>query len=223
VRQAPPRGALPFCPALLLLLLAFSAIAASPPVPGKKGPQAPRYGRSSSGTGETPPLFRSLRAQAPLLGAATYNVLAVRVAFTDTPIDSSTAYYDRLLLFLNQYWNQMSDGQVTITPTLWDSVFTLPHPMSYYGDDDRFQERLVYMVRDMVAAADSTVDFRPYQSIVIFHAINGQRPTSTTAGNRSGRVVTPDDFAQILPARPAPSASRRTIRSAPAFYRVKDG
>jgi len=59
--------------------------------------------------------------------------------------------------------------------------------MSYYGNDDRFQERVVFMVRDMVQLADSTVDFRPYQSIVIFHAGQGRRPTSwTTATMRSG-------------------------------------
>src|SRR6266550_4232473 len=106
-----------------------SAVAASPPVPGKKGPQAPRYGRTSAtAAGQTPPTFRTLQSRAPLLGAASYNVLAIRVAFTDTPIDSSSAYYDRL----------------------------------------------VFMVRDMVAAADSTVDFRSYQGIVIFHGGQGQ-------------------------------------------------
>src|SRR4029434_3909698 len=83
-------------------------------------------------------------------------------------------YFNRLLFFMNQYWSQVTGGQITLTPTLWDSVFTLPHPMRYYGDDDRVQERVVFMVRDMVALADSTIDFRPYQSIVIFHAGAGQ-------------------------------------------------
>ena len=224
MRQAPPRRP-PFRPALLLLLIAFSAIAASPPVPGKKGPQAPRYGRTGTTTGQTPPTFRTLQTRAPLLGAATYNVLAIRVAFTDTPIDSSTAYYDRLLFFLNQYWNQMSDGQVTITPTLWDSVFTLPHPMGYYGDDDHFQERLVFMVRDMVAAADSTVDFRPYQSIVIFHAGNGQE--ADVLDNSRDQIwsafVTPDDFEQILPDSTGAIGIKTNDQISPGvFYRLKE-
>ena len=203
-----------------------SAVAASPPVPGKKGPQAPRYGRTSTtAAGQTPPTFRTLQSRAPLLGAASYNVLAIRVAFTDTPIDSSTAYYDRLLFFLNQYWNQMSDGQVTITPTLWDSVFTLPHPMSYYGDDDRFQERLVFMVRDMVAAADSTVDFRPYQAVVIFHGGQGQE--ADVLDNSRAQVwsafVTPDDFQQILPDSTGAVGIKTNDPTSPGvFYRLKE-
>src|SRR5437773_2179297 len=203
-----------------------SAVAASPPVPGKKGPQAPRYGRTSTtAAGQTPPTFRTLQSRAPLLGAASYNVLAIRVAFTDTPIDSSTAYYDRLLFFLNQYWNQMSDGQVTITPTLWDSVFTLPHPMSYYGDDDRFQERLVFMVRDMVAAADSTVDFRPYQGIVIFHGGQGQE--ADVLDNSRAQVwsafVTPDDFQQILPDSTGAVGIKTNDPTSPGIlYRLKE-
>jgi len=226
VRQAPPRRP-PFRPALLLFLIAFSTIAASPPVPGKKGPQAPRYEHAGTGTtaGAPPPIFRGLQARAPLLGAATYNLLAIRVAFTDTPIDSPTAFYDRRLLFLNQYWNQVSDGQVTITPTLWDSVFTLPHPMGYYGDDDRFQERLVYMVRDMVAAADPTVDFRPYQSIVIFHAGQGQE--ADVLDNSRNQVwsafVTPDDFEQILPDSTGAIGIKTNDQISPGvFYRVKE-
>ena len=172
MRHPAPRRA-PFPSILLLVLLAGSALAASPPFPGKKGPQAPRYGRAHAPELEPPPPFQT-GFRSPTLGAQTYNVLAVRLAFSDTPIDSSTAYYDRLLFFLNQYWNQASDGQVTLSTTLADSVFTLPQTMAYYGDDDHFQERLVYMVRDMVALADSTIDFRPYQAIVIFHAGAGQ-------------------------------------------------
>jgi M6 family metalloprotease-like protein len=194
-------------------------------VPGKKGPQAPRYGRTGATVGETPPTFRPLQARAPLLGAATYNVLAIRVAFSDTPIDSPTAYYDRHLLFLHQYWNQVSDGQVTITPTLWDSVFTLPHTMGYYGDDDRFQERLVFMVRDMVAAADSTVDFRSYQSIIIFHAGAGQEADvfDDSRDQIWSAFVTPDDFEQILPdSTGAIGIKTNDLISPGVFYRVKE-
>jgi M6 family metalloprotease-like protein len=178
-----------------------------------------------AGTGETPPIFRPSAPRAPLVSAATYNVLAVRVAFTDTPIDSSTAYYDRRLLFLNQYWNQVSDGQVTITPTLWDSVFTLPHTMGYYGDDDRFQERLVYLVRDMVAAADSTVDFHLYQAIIIFHAGAGQEADVLDDSREQiwSAFVTPDDFEQILPDSTGAVGIKTNDQISPGvFYRVKE-
>ena len=88
-------------------------------------------------------------------------MLAIRVSFSDVAIESSAAYFDRLLLFKRQFWEQQTEGAVTLTTTLHDSVFTLPFPMAYYGDDDRFQERLVFMVRDLVKLADPTVNFAP--------------------------------------------------------------
>ena len=171
-------------------------------MPGKKGPQAPRYDHVATGSATGTPIFRPGGAgRAPLQGKQTYTVLAVRVSFSDTPVDSSTAYYDRRLLFLSQYWDQASDGQVTLSTTLWDSVFTLPHTMAYYGDDDRFQERLVFMVRDLVAVADSTVDFHQYQALYIFHAGAGQE--ADVFDNSRDQIwsafVTPEDFEQVLP------------------------
>ncbi len=199
MRLAPPRPFSPIRPILLLILIEAAALAASPPVPGKKGPQAPRYGRVAGAT-EREAIVRA-GARAPALGAQTINVLAIRASFSDTPIDSSTAYYDRLLLFLHQYWNQVSDGQIDLTSTLWDSVFTLPQPMAYYGDDDRLQERLVHLVRDLVAVADSTVDFRPYQSLVIFHAGQGQEADvlDNSRDQLWSAFITQDDFKAILP------------------------
>jgi immune inhibitor A len=190
----------PLRPVLLLTLIAATACAASPPVPGKKGPQAPHYARSGRFEPEAPGPFRS-GARAPSLAAQTYQVLALRIAFSDTPIESTTAYYDRQLLFLSQYWNQVSDGQVVLQTTLWDSVFTLPLPMSYYGDDDRFQERLVHLVRDAVQAADPVVDFRPVQSLILFHAGAGQEADvfDDSRGQIWSAFVTPDDFDEILP------------------------
>ena len=153
---SPPGRTAPFLLAISLTLLTQTA-SAVPPVPGKHGPFGPPEGFSKA---RLRPDFAALPGRGEhikLEAQANYNVLAVRVAFSDTPIDSSTAYYDRLLFFMNQYWSQVSGGQITLTPTLWDSVFTLPHPMAYYGDDARFQERVVFMVRDMVQLADSTV------------------------------------------------------------------
>ncbi|HET9251940.1 MAG TPA: immune inhibitor A domain-containing protein, partial [Candidatus Eisenbacteria bacterium] len=190
----------PLSPVLLLTLIAAAVCAASPPVPGKKGPQAPHVVRSSRLEPEAPPPFRRA-ARAPSLGAATFQVLAIRVAFSDTPIESSTTYYERQLLFMGQYWNQVSDGQVVLQSTLHDSVFTLPRPMAYYGDDALFQERVVHLVRDAVQAADPTVDFRPVQSLILFHAGAGQEADifDDSRGQIWSAFVTPDDFEAILP------------------------
>jgi len=155
---------------------------------------------------------------------ATYKVLAIRVAFSDTPIDSSTAYYDRRLLFLNQYWSQVSGGQVTLQSTLWDSVFTLPHTMAYYGDDDRFQERLVFMIRDLVQVADSTVDFRPYQSFLVFHAGQGQE--ADVLDNSRDQIwsafITSEDFKEVLGDSTGVGIRTNDLISAGNYFHVKE-
>jgi M6 family metalloprotease-like protein len=195
---------------LLALLLGTlpgpgSALAA-PPYPGKLGTQGPREGLS---TARLRPDFESMPGRGERIAAeaqGTWKTLAIRVSFLESPTDtlkadSSAAYYDRILLFLSQYWNQVTDGAVVVQPTLWDEVFVLPHPMAYYGDDARFQERLVYLVRDAIQAADPTVDFRPYQSIVIFHAGAGQE-TDVKDDSRDqiwSAFATQDDFRTVLP------------------------
>ncbi|TMQ49813.1 MAG: M6 family metalloprotease domain-containing protein, partial [Candidatus Eisenbacteria bacterium] len=154
----------------------------------------------------------------------SYNTLAIRVAFSDTPIDSSTAYYSRLLLFMSQYWSQVSGGAVTLTPTLWDSVFTLPHPMAYYGDDARFQERTVFMVRDLVALADSTIDFRPFQSLVIFHAGKGQEADVNNDSHEElwSAFITKEDFKAVLPDSTGGVIKTNDLISAGNFYTIRE-
>jgi M6 family metalloprotease-like protein len=194
-------------------------------VPGKHGYPGPKEGFSTSRLRPDFALMPGRGERISVETQATYNVLALRVAFSDTPIESSSTYYNRLLFFMNQYWNQVSSGQVTLQPTLWDSVFTLPHPMSYYGDDARFQERVVFMIRDLVALADSTVDFRPYQSIVVFHAGQGQE--ADVADNSHEQVwsafVTQEDFKAILPDSTGAVGIKTNDAITPGnFYRVKE-
>ena len=198
-----PSRCLPALSLALLLGSLFGPVSARavPAYPGKQGTQGPREGFS---TARLRPDFVSLPERGERIATeaqGTWRTLAIRVAFSDTPVDSSAAYYDRILLFLGQYWNQVTDGAVVIQPTLWDSVFTLPQPMAYYGNDDEFQERIVHLVRDAIALADPTVDFRPYQSIVLFHAGQGQE-TDVRDDSRDqvwSAFVTPDDFEAILP------------------------
>lgn len=225
MRSVPPGRSLLLPAVFSLLLFGASPSAASPPVPGKKGPLAPRYEHAIPGAaGQPPGTFLPLPSgRAPAAGAQTYTILAIRVAFSDSPVDSSTAYYDRLLLFLNQYWSQQSDGQVTLTTTLWDSVFTLPKPMAYYGDDDHFQQRLVFMVRDLVGLADSTVNFSQYQGLYIFHAGAGQE--ADVLDNSRDQVwsafVTPEDFEQVLPDSTGAVGIKTNDQTSPGvFYRV---
>ncbi len=191
-----------FAAAALLVSAPLIAHAAEPvpPVPGKQGSQGPREGFAAArlpalgipdGTGGS---------RAPLAAQITHNVLAIRVAFSDTPIESSATYFNRILFFMNQYWSQSTGGLHVINATLADSVFTLPQPMNYYGNDDLFQERLVFMVRDLVAAADPVLDFRN-KELLIFHAGQGQEADVLDNSREQiwSAFVTPQDFEQILP------------------------
>jgi M6 family metalloprotease-like protein len=196
---------------------------AVPPVPQKQGPGPPE-GFSRDRLIVPPPGREGEGSRAPLGAKATFNVLAIRVAFSDTPIDSSAAYFNRLLFFQKQYWEQQTEGVVTIVPTLADSVFTLPHPMAYYGDDDRFQERLVFMVRDLVQLADSTIDFRPYQSLVIFHAGHGQEADVRDDSRDQiwSAFVTKEDFKTILPDSTGAVGIRTNDPVGPGFAYVSE-
>ncbi|HEU4723971.1 MAG TPA: M6 family metalloprotease domain-containing protein [Candidatus Eisenbacteria bacterium] len=176
------------------------AIEPVPPVPGKRGTQGPREGFAAPRLPFAGLPDATGASRAPLAAQVTHNVLAIRVAFSDRSIDSSTAYYDRILFFMNQYWSQTTDGLHVINATLVDSVFTLPQTMAYYGDDDRFQERLVFLVRDLVALADPTVDFRN-KELVIFHAGQGQEADVLDDSHDQiwSAFVTASDFDLILP------------------------
>ena len=226
VRFPPPRSSrtLPFLLALSLTLLAQTA-SAVPPVPGKHGSPGPKEGFSTARLRRDFALLPGRGERISVETQATYQVLALRVSFSDTPIESSSAYYNRVLFFMNQYWNQVSGGQVTLQPTLWDSVFTLPQTMAYYGDDDRFQERVVFMIRDLIALADSTVDFRPYQSIVIFHAGQGQEADVLDNSRQQlwSAFVTPEDFKTVLPDSTGGLGIKTNDAISPGnFYRIQE-
>jgi M6 family metalloprotease-like protein len=209
-------------PALLLVLTETASQAAVPPVPNKKGPLAPLPGERVQARKLNRAAAFPGRANAPLQTAQTVNVLAIRASFSDTPIESTAAYYDRLLLFMSQYWSQMSNGMITLNVTLCDSVFTLPHPLAYYGDDAAFQERLVYLVRDVVGAADSTVDFSPYQSLVIFHAGVGQEADVNDNSRDAiwSAFVTKEDMAEILGGVPGQAGIVTNDEISPGNYFV---
>ncbi len=211
-------------PALFLLVTATASEGASPPVPNKQGPLAPLPGAKVGERKFNPTAAFPGRARAPLQSAQTVNVLAIRAQFTDVAIESSAAYYDRLLLFMSQYWAQQSGGLLTLNVTLVDSVYTLPHTMGYYGDDALFQQRLVYLVRDVVVAADPTVDFRPYQSLVIFHAGVGQEADVLDNSRDAiwSAFVTKEDMAEVLPDTSGIGVPTNDQISPGVYYHVKE-
>ena len=198
-----------------------SAVQGVPPVPGKRGTQGPREGFSTVRALPAPPPGASA---SPGASQITHNVLAIRVAFADTPIESSATYFNRILFFMNQYWSQATDGLHVMNAVLHDSIFTLPRPMSYYGQDELLQERLVFLVRDLVAVADSAVDFRN-QELILFHAGQGQEADvfDNSPEQLWSAFLTASDFDAILPDPSGlPGIPTNDLVSAGNPWRVKE-
>src|SRR5262245_36035251 len=113
----------------------------------------------------------------------TLHMIALLVDFDDQPMsaiehgapaDSIDAYFNRLLMFLNQYYQEVSDTLVTVTWELSPRVYRLPEDMTWYGDDKDLAVREASLVRDAVQAADDDIDFSRYTRFALFHAGAGQ-------------------------------------------------
>lgn len=146
-----------------------------PPVPQKKGlpPQVGGPIRHDS-------IFRAgrrldLRDLGGGPGGTTrLKVLAIRVDFEETPMDSSQAYFERLTYFLSQYYEHVSDGQLALETALAPSVYRMPESMEYYGLDDSIGVRQALLSYDAVQAADDEIDFGQFDRVIIFHSGPGQ-------------------------------------------------
>jgi M6 family metalloprotease-like protein len=106
-------------------------------------------------------------------GPRVVRLLAIRADFTDQPMDSTEVYYNRLLLFLTQYFRDTSAGKVIFEPTLTD-VYRMPETMAYYGVDDSLGSRESLFCYDAVRAADPDFNYADYDQVVVFHAGAGQ-------------------------------------------------
>ena len=95
------------------------------------------------------------------------------------PPPHNANYFSSHMQALSNYYEVVSEGKITLTweiyPPGLDSVYELPHPMSYYGKCD-FNEvvgGLEEYFRDGIRVADTTspeIDFSQFESIFMFHA-----------------------------------------------------
>jgi len=181
-----------------------------PPVPQKKSLPPPLGGaadpeRVFKGYRHRATGVQALSATEPAAGdpitLGTLRILAIRVDFSDQPIDSTQLYFERLLLFQNQHYTDSSAGQLTLHSTLAPSVYRMPESMAYYGLDDSIGVRQAVLARDAVRAADPFVDFEEYDQVVLFHAGPGQE--SDVLNNSVEQIWSVffrmEDFAFYLP------------------------
>lgn len=96
----------------------------------------------------------------------------VRSLYYDPPHDFT--YFNRLMEYLhNYYWKVSYHTQWIewrVLPDLTDSVYTLPHKMTYYGDPSNYVMGLFKLLRDAIEVADYDVDFSGIDEVIIFHA-----------------------------------------------------
>jgi M6 family metalloprotease-like protein len=169
---------------LVHLLPAFTSAAPTPAFapgyPTKKGPLfvqerhgfAPRSLLKERGL-EGANLF-AVSAIPASPDTVTKRVLALLVEFPDQSFVHERLFVERHLLFLTQYYSNVSGGRLQLEPVTSDSIFVMPLSMTHYGLDDDLGKRLVELARDAVHAADSMIDFTRYDEVMIIHAGVGQ-------------------------------------------------
>lgn len=95
------------------------------------------------------------------------------------PPPHDSVYFDAHMRALSRYWETVSEGKITLSwdifPPARDSVYQLPHPMSYYGkcEPDSIVFGLEQYFIDCVQLADTVspeIVFANYESIFLFHA-----------------------------------------------------
>jgi len=107
--------------------------------------------------------------------AAYYNAVGHWI----DPPPHNAAYFDAHMQALNRYWHQVSEQKLNLVwdifPQVSDSVYNLPHGMSYYGkcSFDSVVYGLEQYFVDCIRLADTVqpeIDFGKYQAIILFHA-----------------------------------------------------
>ncbi len=95
----------------------------------------------------------------------------------DSPPHDKT-YFENHLLFLKNYYSEVSVGKLSINFKVLDSVVSLPHQLKYYSPPRSGSgNNLGLLFRDSWHAADSlygNFNFSQYQCFVIFHAGSGR-------------------------------------------------
>lgn len=104
--------------------------------------------------------------------------------FVVDPPPHNREYFKDHIKALSNYYYHASHGRLIIDtlnsevfPVEDDSVYVLPHKMSYYhpfSKEDSIDIRLVELFVDAVKLADGDVDFSRYDLVVVFHAGVGQ-------------------------------------------------
>ena len=115
------------------------------------------------------------------------SILVLLVEFSDVTFDlvpdypDSVAhdhdYFERIIFHLSSYIHDASHGNYIIDSTnytIWDNVLTLPETMGYYGNDEKWIERIAEFAETTFLTMDAEIDYSNFDSFIVFHAGAGQ-------------------------------------------------
>jgi hypothetical protein len=120
------------------------------------------------------------------LDTLTDSAYIVREGYLIDPPPHDSLYFDAHMRALNRYWETVSGGKIHIAwdiyPPYRDSVYQLPHPMSYYGRCDFSQ--VVGGLENLFVDCIKTADTLDPETISAF-----PRPASTCSAVSSSLVT----------------------------------
>ena len=106
-------------------------------------------------------------------------VIVIPVDFPDqTGEGLPEGYVGKLNVSMNDYWREVSYGKLVVKLYTISKWLRLDKPYSFYGEDVGSDEpNSCILIVDAVKAADSSVDFRKYDYIIIMHSGRDQAYT----------------------------------------------
>ncbi|MEN6445448.1 MAG: M6 family metalloprotease domain-containing protein [Candidatus Cloacimonas sp.] len=165
---------------LLTLVVAGSLSALVPPVPLYENPPQNWNNTLVEGSFFTGENWKGGKQNVP------NNILVLRVQFSDVEFRNQAeypdnlahneAFFNRWMIHLQDFFLEASNLQYELNYTLYPQVLTMPHPLAFYGADstEEIDANLPEIIPDILAIADTDIDFSQYGGIIVFHSGTGQ-------------------------------------------------
>ncbi len=151
----------------------------SHPLTTERTPGIPKLNRISSVFPETTKILVAMVEfqqdnDVRTAGDGTFNDTIVTKKFIDSP-PHNREYVQNHLQFASNYFKKVSDNKQFVAATILDSIYKLPHPMTYYSPlrnstDNHELGILMQDVWSMVDSVSPEIDFSQYNAFMIFHA-----------------------------------------------------
>ena len=78
-----------------------------------------------------------------------------------------STWFANELKHVTDYFRGASRGRMETTWSVTTKLYTLSQNLGFYGDDDFEEERVVKMVRELIALSDDDIDFSRYDLVAV--------------------------------------------------------